>query len=89
MPEMQQVIKSVEETTMTDEFDHNNTSNLKKLLRPGEVARILDVSTDRIYQLVREGILPAVRIGRQVRICEQKLISWMDDGGNSLQKSIN
>lgn len=53
----------------------------KRLLRLPEVARILDLKEDRVYALAREGILPVVRIGRQLRVDPDKLQAWIDAGG--------
>lgn len=45
------------------------------------VATRLGVSKDRAYELVRLGILPAVRLGRQVRVDEDVLHEWILSGG--------
>ena len=56
----------------------------RSLLRVPRVAEILDLTPARIYELVREGVLPAVRLGRQVRIDPEALEAWIDSGGQSL-----
>jgi len=53
----------------------------KKLLRLPEVAKILDVRQGRVYALAREGLLPVIRIGRQLRVDPDKLQEWLDNGG--------
>lgn len=55
-----------------------------QLLRVPHVARVLDVTEDRVYQLVREGLLPAVRVGRQIRFDADKLRDWIEQGGCAL-----
>lgn len=55
-----------------------------KLLRATEVARILDVSPGRVYELIRRDLLPAVKLGRQVRVHRTSLASWMASGGQPL-----
>lgn len=52
-----------------------------KLLKIQEVAAVLDVTLDRAYALVRNGILPVVYIGRQIRIEEERLKEWINNGG--------
>ena len=54
------------------------------LLRMGEVAEILSISTERAYQLGRDGRLPVVRIGKHVRVNPEALKEWMDAGGSPL-----
>jgi len=56
----------------------------KKLLRMPEVARILDIREDRVYQLCREGILPHCRLGRQIRIDPEELEAFIKNGGKAL-----
>ncbi len=56
-----------------------------KLLRIDEVAELLDVSRARTYELVREGLLPVVRLGRQIRVDPSKLEAWLDAGGIGLE----
>jgi len=55
-----------------------------KLLRMDEVARLLDVSEARAYELARQEILPVVRLGRQVRVDSGRLQDWINSGGQSL-----
>jgi excisionase family DNA binding protein len=45
------------------------------------VAARLGISKDRAYTLARLGILPAVRLGRQVRMDEEVLHKWIVSGG--------
>jgi excisionase family DNA binding protein len=53
-----------------------------QLLDAKEVARILQISTPRVYELTRQGILPSVRIGaRQIRFEEERLLQWIENGG--------
>jgi excisionase family DNA binding protein len=59
------------------------------LRRIPEVARELDVSVPRAYALVREGLLPAVRLGRQVRVSEAALRRFISDGGKGLSDGCN
>ena len=54
------------------------------LRRIPDVARELDISIPRAYALVREGVLPAVRLGRQVRVSEAALRRFISKGGKGL-----
>ncbi|MCL6443777.1 MAG: helix-turn-helix domain-containing protein [Alicyclobacillus sp.] len=42
-----------------------------------EVARLLDVTEDRAYKMARDGLLPVVRLGRQVRVDPEALQRWI------------
>ena len=52
-----------------------------------EVAQILRVPKLHVYRLVREGKLPAVHIGRWVRVPEEALRAWMAQGGTSVRQA--
>lgn len=56
----------------------------RMLLTLPEVATILGISKERCYSIAREGILPTVRIGRQIRVDNEQLYRWIDDGGKAL-----
>lgn len=55
-----------------------------RLLRAQEVATILDTTSARVYALIRGGLLPVVRLGRQIRISERALEEWIAHGGQAL-----
>jgi len=55
-----------------------------KLLRAPQVAQILDVPLARVFSLIREDILPATHIGRQVRVDEEALREFIKSGGKAL-----
>ena len=57
------------------------SQELKRLYRVPEVARILDTSEQRVYELIRAGMLPAVRLGRQVRVDKEALDQFIKNGG--------
>ena len=56
----------------------------EQLLRIGQIATILDVSEGRAYELVRNGTIPSVRLGRQVRVDPAALETWIAAGGKGL-----
>jgi len=47
------------------------------LLRPEEVARLLGVRRSSVYEYVRTGRLPHVRVGRHVRFLREDLEEWV------------
>jgi len=56
------------------------------LLTAKETAEILRVTLPRVYELAREGLIPSVRMGRQIRFHESKIVEWIERGGSALQK---
>lgn len=61
----------------------STSQELKRLYRVPEVARVLDASEQRIYELIRAGMLPAVRLGRQVRVDRETLNEFIKNGGQA------
>lgn len=50
-----------------------------------ETAEILRVSTKLVYRYIHDGVLPAVKIGRENRIPKPELISYMRGVGIGVQ----
>ena len=48
------------------------------LLRPEEAAALLSVKTSWVYDAVRTGKLPCVRVGRHIRFTRAMLERWLD-----------
>ena len=55
-----------------------------ELLTADEVAAILSISKNRAYELCRQGVLPTVRLGRQVRVDALELRRFIENGGKAL-----
>jgi excisionase family DNA binding protein len=47
------------------------------LLRPDEAAVALGISRSRVYELVAEGAIPAIRLGGSIRIPVLQLQQWV------------
>lgn len=43
-----------------------------------EVARLLQVSDNQGYLLVKRGEIPSVRLGGTIRVPKRALVAWMD-----------
>ncbi len=56
----------------------------KRLLNISEVAARLNVPLSRCYEMARSGLLPTVRLGRQIRVDPDRLQAWIDEGGRTL-----
>jgi excisionase family DNA binding protein len=48
------------------------------LLRPEEAAALLSVKTSWVYDAVRTGKLPCLRVGRHIRFTQAMLEEWLD-----------
>jgi excisionase family DNA binding protein len=54
-------------------------SDTMELLRPADIAPSLGVGTGRVYQLIAEGVIPAVRVGGSLCIPRAAWQQWLDD----------
>ena len=43
----------------------------------------------RVYEAARLGLIPCVRIGRQVRFDEETLRRWIEEGGSTQSSKVN
>ena len=51
------------------------------VLTVDEVAAELRVTRGAVYALVRSGLLPAVHVGRRIRVAERVLANFIEAGG--------
>lgn len=49
------------------------------LLRPEDAARLLAVKKHWIYEAVRDGRLPCLRLGRHIRFTRAMLEEWLEE----------
>lgn len=48
-----------------------------------QIAQMTQLSEPRVYEAVRRKLLPAIRIGRQVRVEEAAFLDWIKAGGQA------
>jgi len=58
--------------------EQEGTAPLPRLLTLAEAAKVLRIGRTSAYERVRSGELPALRIGRAIRIPEPALRDWID-----------
>lgn len=46
----------------------SSRESTRQVYRVSEVADLLGFSTGRVYDLIRRGLIPSIRFGRQVRV---------------------
>lgn len=57
---------------------------LRRKLTLREAADVLQVSYHRAAELARQGLIPVIRLGRQVRVCPDQLETFIAKGGRAL-----
>lgn len=48
-----------------------------------EVAKMLPIGKTRIYQLLAEGAIPSIRLGRKFIVPMKRFDEWLDSGGRA------
>jgi excisionase family DNA binding protein len=64
-------------TTLEDILMSELLVNHQFFYKPDEVAQILRISPSQVYTLCREGVIPALYIGRNLRIPNEDFNRWL------------
>jgi len=56
-----------------------------RLMTASQTAKLLNISKHRLYDLAKRGIVPHVRLGRQVRFDKNQIEDWIARGGTPLK----
>ena len=64
--------------------DETTQIHKPRLVAAKVVAERLGITTNRVYELAAQGILPCVRLGRQVRFDPEKVEALVASGGQAL-----
>ena len=75
-----------DEQPVSGEFHQHGLDDV--LLRSTEVAAFLGVSRARAYALMADGTLPAIRIGRSVRVSKRSLERWVSEREEASQREV-
>ncbi|MFZ2097734.1 MAG: helix-turn-helix domain-containing protein [Anaerolineales bacterium] len=54
-------------------------TQIEKLLKGNDVARLLNVSRSFAYLLMQTGHIPTVRLGRSIRVRPQDLVEYIEE----------
>mgnify|MGYP001306904599 CR=1 FL=1 len=59
------------------------------ILVAGEVAELLRVDKQRVYELVRRNLIPFIQLGdRQYRFSSEAIQRWLESGGSQLNVEV-
>jgi excisionase family DNA binding protein len=62
------------------------TMNVERLLKPIDIADILNVSRSFAYRLLQTGAIPVIRLGRACRVRPQDLAEYLEE---NLHRTVN
>ena len=55
----------------------------KMTLSVGETAELIGISKPKVYDLLRDGGLPSIHVGKKIVIPKQAVIDWLSGGVNN------
>jgi excisionase family DNA binding protein len=61
-----------------------SAAGMPEFVTADQLAPTLGVSKARLYQLVRDQIVPAVHVGRSIKFDLPQIREWIEGGGSSL-----
>ena len=61
------------------EIPETGEGSVEYLLRAADLQAQLGLSRAKVYRLMRENVLPTVRIGGSIRVPRKALIRWLEE----------
>lgn len=58
-----------------------------ELLRASDVMQVLGIGRTKAYQLMQDGTLPVLRIGKAVRVPKGALLNWIHERTEALDRT--
>ena len=52
-----------------------------------EAADMIGISKPKMYELIREGEIPSIHIGKKIVIARQALLDWLSEGDSYGKKA--
>jgi excisionase family DNA binding protein len=68
--------------------DFDPAASAERLLTAGEVARVLRVSRSTVYDLIRGGSLPAVRVGDVLRVRTRAVQAYVAKRSGPIRRRV-
>jgi excisionase family DNA binding protein len=59
--------------------DRNATLNVERLLKPNEVAEVLNISRSFAYHLLQSEAIPVIRLGKACRVRPKDLADYIEN----------
>lgn len=63
------------------------STDSKILLKPSEAAELVSLSRSEVYELIRDGIIPSVRVGKSLRVPVRELKAWAEQLASQVERS--
>ena len=64
-----------------------SSPGMKMTLSVREAAGMIGISKPKMYELIREGEIPSIHVGKKIVIARQALLDWLSEGDTNGKKA--
>ena len=68
------------ETLLDNSISQQPKPSTKMTLSVNEAAELIGISRPKVYDLLRDGTLPSIHVGKKIVIPRQAVIDWLSEG---------
>lgn len=65
---------------MATKSEITNYENLPVAMTPEDVARVMGMSKNNVYQLMHSSAFPSFKVGRKLYVSKNAFIRWLENG---------
>ena len=72
---------------LDNSIPQQSSPGTKMTLSVREAAEMIGISKPKMYELIREGEIPSIHVGKKIVIARQALLDWLSEGDNNGKKA--
>ncbi len=76
-----------EQVHLDNSTSQQSSPGTKMTLSVREAAELIGISKPKMYELIREGEIPSIHIGKKIVIARQAFLDWLSEGDNNGEKA--
>ena len=72
---------------LDNSIPQQSSPGTKMTLSVREAAEMIGISKPKMYELIREGEIPSIHVGKKIVIARQALLDWLSEGDTNGKKA--
>ena len=72
---------------LDNSIPQQSSPGTKMTLTVREAAEMIGISKPKMYELIREGEIPSIHVGKKIVIARQALLDWLSEGDTNGKKA--
>ena len=72
---------------LDNSIPQQSSPGTKMTLSVREAAEMIGISKPKMYDLIREGEIPSIHVGKKIVIARQALLDWLSEGVSNGKKA--